>query len=892
VVLLASGQVAAQGQSASAAAMLEEVVVTARRREETLADLPMSVAAITADAMQAQGVYDIMDVSNFIPNVNFTHTGRRSITALYIRGIGNSSPIPLRATGAGVYIDGHYLPNTVGQMLNTVDVERIEVMRGPQGTLFGKNTTGGAINVISAKPGPDFESSITLRAADYGQQDFRGMINAPINDTVSTRFSYANEQSDGFYFNRTHGEDWGATDLEAFSAAVRFTPNENWMIDLSFRGNYQDDHNAPGSCIARPTQENVDNLANLNPGGVFGGRLHLPGSDPAVWDPVTETGVHPPQIYDGPVFTDQSRGAWGGGARYPDGTRVNVGGHIERIYAGATVDYWNACNEDNAAGDFVFSSEKRSFLELDNEQIQATVQWDSAGEVGAFDNLNIKAIYSTHDMDYNYMQDRDFSPVDIDAIGTPPQNGVGRIRTTDSFELLFTADVSDRLGFIVGAHFFDDQAINGTNCLDLLEANFAALSDPNGTFSIPCMADGGTQFDWLAGPRDNDIYGNPGPGPWPSGRAGNVTAESEAIFAHMTYDISDNWTLDLGARYTSEDRGFHQVEFAMVFDSCSFGQAGDPPPTELCQGEYLLNYGQIFDEGFYNNVSENYTETTPMVSLTRNFDDGLLYFLYAEGFLSGAFNDELNPIVNPELAPLLTYDPEFVSNYEVGYKGTFADGRVRIAAAAFYMDYSDKQEQITIDNAEGLYGNQAQLNIVTNASEVDILGLEFELRASPWDGGFVSLDVGYLDAEYGSFESFDPDAPGGGALIDQSELSIADFSPEWTINASIEHQFQLGNGATLTPNLGIYWQDDYDFVGDLDTSVNEKSFCFQPAYSKLRARVTYVPDSDNWQASLFGSNITDERYNEWCGNGRSGTFYHRYGRPDTWGLEFQYNWGG
>ena len=165
-LLFSSGPVAAQGTSASAEAMLEEIVVTARRREETLADLPLSVAAITADAMQAQGVYDIMDITNFVPNVNFTHTSRRAITALYIRGIGNSSPIPLRATGAGVYIDGHYLPNTVGQMLNTVDIERIEVMRGPQGTLFGKNTTGGAINVVSAKPGPEFESSILTRIGE------------------------------------------------------------------------------------------------------------------------------------------------------------------------------------------------------------------------------------------------------------------------------------------------------------------------------------------------------------------------------------------------------------------------------------------------------------------------------------------------------------------------------------------------------------------------------------------------------------------------------------------------------------------------------------------------------------------------------------------------------
>ncbi len=91
VLLLAPGQAVAQGQSASAAAMLEEIIVTARRREESLTDLPMSVVAISADAMQAQGIYDIMDLSDFVPNVNFTHTGRRSITALFIRGIANSS---------------------------------------------------------------------------------------------------------------------------------------------------------------------------------------------------------------------------------------------------------------------------------------------------------------------------------------------------------------------------------------------------------------------------------------------------------------------------------------------------------------------------------------------------------------------------------------------------------------------------------------------------------------------------------------------------------------------------------------------------------------------------------------------------------------------------------
>ena len=120
-------------------------------------------------------------------------------------------------------------------------------------------------------------------------------------------------------------------------------------------------------------------------------------------------------------------------------------------------------------------------------------------------------------------------------------------------------------------------------------------------------------------------------------------------------------------------------------------------------------------------------------------------------------------------------------------------------------------------------------------------------------------------------------------------MSTADYSPEWTINASVEHAFQMGNGATLTPQLGMYWQDDYDFDRNLGSTAN--SLCFTPAYAKLRARATYMPADGNWSASVFGSNIADERYHEWCTVGnRSGAYYYRYGRPDVWGLEFNVRW--
>ena len=263
----------------------------------------------------------------------------------------------------------------------------------------------------------------------------------------------------------------------------------------------------------------------------------------------------------------------------------------------------------------------------------------------------------------------------------------------------------------------------------------------------------------------------------------------------------------------------------------------------------------------------------------------MIYGTISQGFLSGAFNDEININFVPELEPLVTIQPEYVTNYEVGFKGTLADGRVRLATTFFYMDYSDKQENVDIDNGDGRFGPNTQVGVTTNASTVEIHGMEFELRAQSWDGGFLSLDVGYLENEYGEFTSFDPDAPG--QVVDRSSVTIRDFSPQWTVTTSVEHTFLLANGASLTPNLSVYWQADYDFTAGLEGGPPSK--CHQQSYALVRARANYQPPGGAWQASLFGSNVTDQRYFSFCNNGRAGVYDYTYGTPDRWGLEFQMN---
>ena len=174
---------------------MDEITVSARRRTERLLDQPMSISAMTAEQMEVLGIVRVDEVSRYVPNVVLTTDDRANNTRVVIRGIGGGFPDPVFVFGSGMYIDGHYVPTSLGGYMSTVDIERIELLRGPQGTLFGKNVTGGLVNIISTKPQPEFDSSVLVRLAEDGQEDIRGMINVPFSDTVYGRFSAA---SDGF----------------------------------------------------------------------------------------------------------------------------------------------------------------------------------------------------------------------------------------------------------------------------------------------------------------------------------------------------------------------------------------------------------------------------------------------------------------------------------------------------------------------------------------------------------------------------------------------------------------------------------------------------------------------------------------------------------------------
>lgn len=213
---------------------LEEIVVTARRREESLQTAPVSVAAFTAAALERQGIDTLVDLGSHVPNLSMIsgQGGGATQTQVSIRGVGQSDFILTSDQSVGLYVDGVYLPRSMGAALDLIDIERIEVLRGPQGTLFGRNTTAGAIQIISAPPQDALFAKAELTTGSFDRLDFKGSLNMPLGEQIASRISLASLNQDGYgtrLFDNTDGAD---TDVLAGRAAFRAELTDNLQADL------------------------------------------------------------------------------------------------------------------------------------------------------------------------------------------------------------------------------------------------------------------------------------------------------------------------------------------------------------------------------------------------------------------------------------------------------------------------------------------------------------------------------------------------------------------------------------------------------------------------------------------------------------------------------------
>ena len=274
--------VSAQDSDADDAFEIEEVIVTAQRRAESLQSVPVAVSAFSAADIETKQIRGVLDLQRQVPNVVITNgTGTSNSARIFFRGIGEDESRGAIDPAVGIYVDGIYLGRTVGSLLDVVDVERIEVLRGPQGTLYGRNSNGGAVKLVSVQPQQESTVSAEAGFGSDARLNFKGIANFELGDSTAMRVSGLYSERDGFHQLNPNGDlsgesrEAGAKEVFAFRGALKHTFNEDWSALFSVDFTNDDSDPVPSSIIAESDDPSVvtDTDGNIftveaNPGAV------------------------------------------------------------------------------------------------------------------------------------------------------------------------------------------------------------------------------------------------------------------------------------------------------------------------------------------------------------------------------------------------------------------------------------------------------------------------------------------------------------------------------------------------------------------------------------------------------------------------------------------------
>jgi len=358
VVATAAALLAVLAPQANAAAVLEEVIVTAQKREQALMDTPLSITALTAADIEGRHLENLGAIAEFTPNLVFDrgtgNTGGSGNVQVYIRGVGQSDYLFTFDPGVGIYVDGVYFARSVGGLLDLVDLERVEVLRGPQGTLFGKNTVGGAISVISRKPEQTFGAQVQITGGSDDRINVKGALNVPLVDEVlATRLSFAYEQQDGYVDRPLQGIETGDIDGGVFRGQLLWAPTAN--LELLVSGD-----------VTRKREESIaEVLMAIDPTAPLLG----------LWNALVAPALGPGVQYDARFLVDDPYTSLGTGPSRSDLDVYGVSGTItwqahERLSIKSITAYRNqnaafAADTDHSPLDYLVS-------ETNNEQDQVS----------------------------------------------------------------------------------------------------------------------------------------------------------------------------------------------------------------------------------------------------------------------------------------------------------------------------------------------------------------------------------------------------------------------------------------------------------------------------------------------------------------------------------------
>lgn len=737
------------------------IVVTAQRRAESLQAVPIAVSAFTAEALEAQQIENASDLQLTLPNVSFTKSNFTG-SSFTIRGIGDLCVGVTCDSATAIHLNSAPLFGTRLFETEYFDLERIEVLRGPQGTLFGRNATSGVVNIITAKP--DLSGFGAKAEAEYGNFDsikVKGMVNVPIGESIGVRVAGYYLNRDGYTTNLFDNSSIDGRDLYAIRGSLRFEPGPDTTIDLMgyyFRENDDRLRNQKQRCQGDPTGilgclNNFRGLDKLNTNATFTGTL---GSREflgiALRNPALGAAFGLNSLYGPSGFANFQE---------PNDVRtVNTPftpeyfademifqAHIDQGFGSMNLSLTGNYQETS-----VYSRQDYNLGVADRAGLQPALNTLAAAAAGAIPGLpasyfapiaaaiipqgpNGPLCTSDTRLD-NRGAFEGFSVCSDVPLAFDRSNGSNRAWTVEG---ILSSDFDGPFNFLVGGIYADSHLSENSYFVNAFAIDY--ITGILGTFTA---LGAGAPPSYLATSffRNNTL---------------DFTLESFGIFGEVYFDINDRLKFTGGLRYNDDSKTV-QARSTLASFLNPFSNNGDPFSSPFAGG-FDADPGLPGPQPFQER-SVSFDEITGRAVLDFQITpNNLIYASYSRGYKSGGINPPLQPIFAvPE-----SFGPEKIDAFEIGTKNTFLNGALQVNFTGFYYKYKGLQLSRIIARTS-----------VNDTIDANIWGLELESVIRPADNFLVNMGLSYLNTSVAGDQLFsNPRDPGGG---DPNAVIIKDIS--------------------------------------------------------------------------------------------------------------------
>lgn len=853
--------------------ILEELIVTARKRQELLQETPVAVSALNDLSIQSSGMEDLRGLQGQVPSLTFNEQGSKN-PSIFIRGIGQRESNALLDPGVGVYINGVYLSRTDAQIFDSVDLDSVQVLRGPQGTLFGKNSPGGAI-LVKTKPAvfDEFSGYVSTRAGNFGRKDAKLGLNFPlVEGTAAARLNIATINSDGYLFNVVDGKHYGEDNRDSATLRVNWILGDNANMDIFAYYGKQDERGAPFSCYAvgnpQAQLQNavIPNGTSPSYGAACARSEQLDHDQIAINDPskfemtskmlsttfdwsISEdwemTSITAFSQQDDILINDDQDGT--------DISLVNAGGQVSNtVLAANGIQVPDDQERSQFTQEFQFNwtgwddrINLTTGVFFSKEEVKNGVFSQLTGANGyqvifapfGGNTLPVTApFFNSHVFDFTIESKAVFSQISVDF--------------TDWFQLTFgaryTSETRDQTSRLYAedvraiARNFPGGAVTTNELGAMLQGNLAALGINPAVLGNNIPAYIGALQTILSGAS-------------PGGAAAAAGANIALSQIPAGGSIVSNAALMTNGQIAPQSLSSLQV-----------------------RQEALSERKKTFNKPTFNLTA---AFTIPDNLLNDSTDLAMVYTSVSTGFKAGGFEFRGNG--------LQQYNEEEVLNFEIGTKIDALDNRLRFNAAIFQMNYEDLQIRVSEANPSDP-GNL--INVIDNAGEVTIQGFEAELT---WIIENLDLRFGasILDASYDEFNTTVVQQTATGAANVQADRSDEPFpGVEQQYFFSSTYHFDLADGSRISPRLGWVYQGE-NYTG-IDAGADRYDRSTINDYLVYNFRISYDPGfTDAFKVAAFVDNITDEEYFQggYTVVGNLGASARIKAPLRTWGFEATYN---